>query len=185
MARREPLRRLLGLEGQQLGAGQDEQPPGPGGERRGRWAPRSGLTVRGQRVPWRQETVVRTLVLPQTGPRGQLGVRSPLWPGSALLGPAQPRDEPGGSCTSHVGVKVGLPQAGSWPPSGNSGTPRSADRGCPLPLSGQRAGGRAEDPPSPNPLLLSPGLISASKWHWPSGDSAETSRARRSGRVLN
>lgn len=37
MARRRPLRRLLGLEGQQLGAGQDEQPLGPGGEGRGRW----------------------------------------------------------------------------------------------------------------------------------------------------
>ena len=91
MARRGPLRRLrrlLGLEGQQLGTGRDEQPPGPRARgEAGGWAPRSGLTVRGQRVPWRQETVVRTLVLPQTGPRGQLGVRILLWPGSALPSP--------------------------------------------------------------------------------------------------
>lgn len=146
---------------------------------------------------------MRTLVLPQTRPRGQLGVRIPLWPGLALLGPAQPRDEPEGSGTSHVGVKVGLPPAGSWPPSRNSGTPRSVDRGCPPPTpraenrqtlsdahphptqQGRELGAEPKTHRPPTPLLLSPGLISASKWRWPSGDSAETSRARRSDHFLN
>ena len=134
---------------------------------------------------------------------GRLGVRTLLWLGSAPQGPARPKDEPGGSGTSWI--KVGLPPAGSSPSFRNSGAPpyRSVDGGCPPTTSraenrqtpsdayphptqqGRELGAKLKTHCPPTPLLLSPGLMSASKWRWPSGDSAETSRAWRSDHVLN
>lgn len=92
------MRRLLGLEGQQLGAGQDEQSPGPRGEGRGRWlGPEVRANCQGATGPWRQDTVVRMLVLSQTGP-GDGWVSAPCsgWdqPRRALPGPRMSQEGP-------------------------------------------------------------------------------------------
>lgn len=96
--------------------------PGVRGEAGG-WAQRSGLTVGGSGALEAGDCGSDPGPLSNRA-GGQLGVCTPLWLGSALLSPARCRDETGGSGTSQI--KVGLPPAGSSPPSRNSGTPLPA-----------------------------------------------------------